>query len=39
MLEPEKAEFFPKVIGSVALAKPVVSSLGFAKLHRYAGSL
>jgi hypothetical protein len=27
MLDPEKVEFFTKVIGSVALAKPMVSSL------------
>ena len=32
MIEPEKGKFFPKVIGSVALAKPVVSRMGFAKL-------
>ncbi len=32
MIETEKVEFFTKVIGSVALAKPVVSSMGFAKL-------
>lgn len=32
MIETEKVKFFTKVIGSVALAKPVVSSMGFAKL-------
>ena len=32
MLETAKGKFFTKVIGSVALAKPGVSSMGFAKL-------
>ena len=32
MIETEKVKFFTKVIGSVALAKPVVSRMGFAKI-------
>jgi len=32
MIETEKVQFFTKVIGSVALAKPVVSRMGFAKI-------
>jgi hypothetical protein len=32
MIETKKVKFFTKIIGSVALAKPVVSRIGFAKI-------
>lgn len=32
MIDPKKVKFFTKVIGSVALAKPVVSRMAFAKI-------
>ncbi len=32
MIETQKVKFFTKIIGSVALAKPVISRMGFAKV-------
>jgi len=32
MIETDKVEFFTRIIGSVALAKPIVSRMGFAKI-------
>ena len=32
MIETDKVEFFTRIIGSVALAKPIVRRMGFAKI-------